>query len=71
MGSEITIVPFLEGCQFNPPQSNIMFFENWHRISFRVRPKKLKSGVSSMTVKGMITFFVGAVIIAEVGIVRN
>lgn len=67
-GSEITIVPYLEGCQFNPPQSNILFFENWHRIIFRVRPQNQINGITNNIAKGKITFFAGAVIIAEIEI---
>lgn len=67
-GSEIIVVPHLEGCQFNPPQSSVLFLENWHRIIFRVRPKNSSNGISRSIVKGKITFFVGAVIIAEIDI---
>ena len=38
-GDMITATPMLPGFQFNPPQVTIGFYEDWHRLSFKMRAK--------------------------------
>jgi hypothetical protein len=65
-GSEIVAIPDLPGCIFNPPRSSIFWFEDWHRMEFRVRAQAdtpfQKDGIPTV---GRIAFYIGPLLVAE------
>ena len=69
-GAEIRVVPAMQGCEFNPPSSVVLWLEDWHRLEFRIRPADAKNPHRN----GIIRFFVGPILVGEVplwGEVRN
>ena len=66
-GTEITVVPELPGCQFNPSRSSILWLEDMHRLEFRMRATNNAPGFSLNTSgNGRISFYVGSILIAEI-----
>jgi hypothetical protein len=58
-GTMITATPFLQGFQFNPPSLTIGFFEDWHRLDFKLRAvdaplEQATNGIMTFTVEGVI-----------------
>jgi HEAT repeat protein len=58
-GMMITATPSLDGFQFNPPSVTIGFYEDWHRVDFRLRAseewlEKASNGFVTLTVEGVI-----------------
>jgi tetratricopeptide (TPR) repeat protein len=68
-GTEVMVVPELPGCRFNPPQSSFAWLENWHCAEFRMRADPRRADFTpNRTVSGRVAFFVGPLLLAEVGI---
>lgn len=61
--AEITFVPDLPGCRFNPPRASVLWLEDWQRIEFRFRPGDKTPGLLLL---GAVRCFVGPVLIAEI-----
>lgn len=58
-GTMITATPHIEGFQFNPPTINIGFYEDWHRLEFKLRAitaplNQATNGILNFTVEGII-----------------
>jgi len=64
-GAAIKIHPKLNGIEFNPLTAEIGFYEDWHRIPFRIRASRefLYQGSN-----GVITITASGVIVAEIPI---
>lgn len=61
--AEITVVPELPGCHFNPPRASVLWLEDWQRIEFRFRSDGKAAGTP---LRGVVRYFVGPVLIAEI-----
>jgi hypothetical protein len=61
-GAMLTAIPTLPGCQINPPQITLGFYEPFHRFDFKVRAT---SAPLDQAVNGLLTFTVEGVIVAE------
>ena len=67
--STITIVPSVDGLEFNPAQRNFVWREPVHREEFLAR---VYDAASPATIRrGKITFFLGALIVAEINVKVN
>ena len=65
-GTEITAVPYLLGCEFDPPKSSVRWVNDWHRIEFKFRVlDHLKVEPASNTVFGMVSFYVGPILVGQ------
>jgi hypothetical protein len=65
-GAEITVVPELPGCRFNPPADRFLWLEDAHRREFRVRPDPQVPGYEpGVAVNGRVAFYVSTVLVAE------
>lgn len=62
--AEITFVPELAGCRFNPPRASVLWLEDWHRADFRFRPASGQMPATPLL--GTVRCFVGPVLIAEI-----
>ncbi|HEX2623544.1 MAG TPA: toll/interleukin-1 receptor domain-containing protein, partial [Phototrophicaceae bacterium] len=62
-GTPITATPQLDGFQFNPPSITIGFFEDWHRLDFKLRA--LNAPLNQAT-NGFMTFTVEGIIVADI-----
>lgn len=61
-GATVTISPTLPGFQFNPPQADVGFYEDWHRADFKLRAVNAEKLVAT---NGRLTFSVEGVIVAD------
>jgi hypothetical protein len=67
--TEILVVPELPGCRFNPPRATVTWLKDWHRVEFEVEAAPdLPGQVGGQAVNGRVAFFVGPVLVGEVGI---
>ncbi len=64
-GTEITIVPVVDGVTFNPERSTIKWIEDIERVQFRMRADASKVNTSA---SGCINVFVGPIIVASMNI---
>jgi hypothetical protein len=63
--STITIVPTVDGVEFNPPQRSFVWRDPVHREEFLARVRaRADAGVR----RGKVTFFLGALIVAEINV---
>jgi hypothetical protein len=62
-GTVVTATPYMEGVQFNPSSITVGFYEDWHRLDFRLRTT---DAPLYQAVNGRLTFTVEGVIIADV-----
>jgi cell division protein FtsB len=60
---ELTLVPEMPGVTFNPPRRSFLWTEPVHREEFRL---KAGAALDGKTVRGRLTVFLGAVILADV-----
>ena len=60
-GTEITIVPSCEGITFNPERVSLKWMEDFHRSEFRFKADR---SLSADAAKGLISIYVGPLIIA-------
>jgi hypothetical protein len=68
-GAEITIIPELSGCVFNPPRQRIFWMEDLHHVGFRVQATNQSiSDERGLPRIGRVAFYVGPLLIAEVPI---
>ncbi|MBN2469154.1 MAG: TIR domain-containing protein [Anaerolineae bacterium] len=65
-GLRIVARPSLSGFQFNPAQVSVDFYEDWHRLDFRMRAMGAAPHVPHV---GFITFWAEGVLIAEVPLI--
>jgi type VI secretion system ImpA family protein len=66
-GAEITVVPEMPGCRFNPPRASFLWLEDWHRIEFRLLASQDLPGFKwGEATNGRVAFYVGPVLVAEV-----
>jgi len=63
-GAEITVVPEVTGCRFNPPRLSFLWEEDWHRAEFRFQAS-LPAGIVEAQLAGSVSFYVGPVLIGE------
>ncbi len=62
--AEITFVPELTGCRFNPPRTSVLWLEDWHRANFRFR--SVTDQTPGMPLLGSVRCFVGPILVAEI-----
>jgi serine/threonine protein kinase len=65
LGAGVTIVPALPGCRINPPRATIEWWENFHRVNFRVMANPGAPGFAEGPGEGTILFFVGPLLVGE------
>ncbi|MBN2092237.1 toll/interleukin-1 receptor domain-containing protein [candidate division KSB1 bacterium] len=66
-GTEITIIPELPGCRFNPLRTSVLWLEDWHRIEFRMQASEGLPGFELNTASnGKLLFYVGPILVAEI-----
>jgi hypothetical protein len=64
-GAAVTVVPYLPGCRINPPRATVEWWENFHRLSFRVMANPGAPGYAEGTAMGAILLFVGPLLVGE------
>ena len=65
-GAEITVVPELPGCRFNPERASFTWLKDWHRAEFEVRAGPQEAGYAEgQAVNGRVAFYVGPVLVGE------
>jgi hypothetical protein len=64
-GAAVTVVPHLPGCRINPPRATVEWWENFHRLSFRVMANPAAPGYAEGAALGAILFFVGPLLVGE------
>ncbi|HEY7607902.1 MAG TPA: hypothetical protein VIF14_01630 [Alphaproteobacteria bacterium] len=64
-GAAITVVPSLPGCRINPPRATVEWWENFHRVNFRVMANPGAPGYAEGPGAGAILFFVGPLLVGE------
>ncbi len=62
-GTEITIVPTLDGVTFNPERITFKWVEDLHRAEFRFQAGKALAGTAG---NGLVTIYVGPLIVATI-----
>lgn len=62
-GELLTITPYLPMCQCNPPSITFGFFEEWHRLEFKIRTK---TAPLFQSVNGFLTFALDGVVVADI-----
>lgn len=60
---EITFVPEMEGCEFNPPRQSFSWQKSVHKVEFEMRASRSLEG---RTARGRLTVFLGTLILADV-----
>ncbi len=60
---ELTFVPEITGCEFNPPRQVIRWVESVHKVEFRLRASLSQDG---KMVRGRMSIFLGAILLAEI-----
>jgi hypothetical protein len=64
-GAAVTVVPYLPGCRINPPRATVEWWENFHRVAFRVMANPVAPGYAEGATQGAILFFVGPLLVGE------
>jgi len=64
-GAAVTVVPALPGCRINPPRATVEWWENFHRVPFRVMANPGAPGFAEGPGEGAILFFVGPLLVGE------
>jgi len=65
-GSPIVVVPELDGCEFNPPEVEILWLEDWQRVEFRLRASAGVAGFEpDATMEGRVSFRTGGALLGE------
>jgi CHAT domain-containing protein len=66
-GSDVVIVPELEGCRFNPSQAGVSWLEGWHCAEFRFQAVPGLPGFAlGNNLPGRLSFYVNAVLVADI-----
>jgi TIR domain len=65
-GTEITVIPTMDGATFNPPMARFHWLEPWHVVELRMKVAPAESPAV-----GRIAFYAGVVLIAEVAFVAR
>jgi len=60
---EITFVPSVEGCEFNPPRQSFSWQKSVHKVEFEMRAAATLDGQMA---RGRLTVFLGSLILADV-----
>jgi hypothetical protein len=61
---ELTVVPFADGIEFNPPSRSFRWTEVVHREDFRLRAQ---AALGNRVVHGRVTVYLGSIVLAEIG----
>jgi hypothetical protein len=64
-GAAVTVAPYLPGCRINPPRATVEWWENFHRLSFRVSASPAAAGLTEGAREGAVLFFAGPLLIGE------
>ncbi len=64
-GAAVTVVPAIPGCRINPPRATMEWWENFHRLNFRVMANPGAPGYAEGPGAGAIFFFVGPLLVGE------
>ncbi|MCW5774515.1 MAG: toll/interleukin-1 receptor domain-containing protein, partial [Rhodospirillaceae bacterium] len=64
-GAAVTVVPYLPHCRINPPAATVEWWENFHRLQFRVMANPASPGFTEGPAQGAILFFAGPLLIGE------
>lgn len=68
-GAEVTVVPELPGCRFNPTRGTFTWLKDWHRAEFELQATPEQAGhAAGQAVNGRVAFYVGPVLVGEVKI---
>ena len=62
-GSEITVLPAMDGVEFNPERITFRWVEDMHRAEFRMQAAEPLAGLAGT---GTVTIFVGPLIVATI-----
>ena len=71
-GAEITVVPEIPGCLFNPPRASILWLEDWHRVEFRFQTletgavKGPAATAPASRLSGWVSFYLGPILVSEI-----
>lgn len=66
-GAEITVVPTIPGCRFNPRRQIVEWFEDVHVVEFRVRASPDVAGYTTeRRLRGHVRIYVGPLLVAEI-----
>lgn len=66
-GAEITVVPSIPGCQFNPRRQTLEWFEDVHVVEFRLRASPDVAGYTTQgRLRGHVRVYVGPLLVAEI-----
>ncbi len=60
---QLTFVPLIEGCEFNPPRQSVLWQKTVHKVEFEMRAAAEFDG---RDVEGQMTVYLGNVILTEV-----
>jgi hypothetical protein len=62
-GAQVSVIPYMDGFQFNPSVGSIGFYRTWHRFDFEVRAVDARLDEAT---NGYLTFLVDGLIVADV-----
>ena len=62
---QLTFLPEMEGCEFNPPLQSVHWVEPVHKVEFRVRAG---TSLDDSTARGRMSVFFGSVLLADISL---
>ncbi len=66
-GAEMTVVPTIPGCRFNPRRQTVEWLEDLHVVEFRVRASPDVAGYTTeRRLRGHVRIYVGPLLVAEI-----
>jgi serine/threonine protein kinase len=60
---ELRFVPFVEGCEFNPPSQSFFWLKRVHKVEFEL---VARSALDGRLARGRLSVFLGALLLADV-----
>ena len=71
-GTEIQVVPHIPHCQVNPPHASVLWLEDWHRLSFRIRlEERTPTQRLGESQSGSLSFHIGPLLLGEVPLITT
>jgi hypothetical protein len=65
-GADVTVVPAIPGCRFNPRQQRLEWLEDIHTIEFRVQASPDIPGYVEGRLRGYVRVYVGPLLVGEI-----
>lgn len=62
-GARVTVIPHMDGFQFNPASVTLSYYRTWHRFAFEMRAT---AAPADTAVNGTLSFLVEGVVVADV-----